>query len=330
MTAMKFKLVNPYSDLDTTWHLLSVLVFFVLELSTTVSWANTSATTDTPNPVVSLKLHTPRNFGYVIGDEIDHKVALSVTKPFYLETEFLPKAGLLVDGLEIRELRIEQQTSKSSNDYLIHIRYLLLFGGKQPERHLTIPKINVRLYDGTRSASATIPEWSFVFSPLIPFQTKDADVSIRPAVNPPSMDLYFAQAGLWFSGGGILILLLIIARQNNLLPFLNTGEGPFQQAYRSLKQRHNSTPSTDAYRDALIDVHRAFDQTAGQKLFADQLAEFFETNPRFAPLSASTETFFEISRQTFFGQSQDIDLNDYPVKWLENLCRQFKKIERRL
>ncbi len=329
MMAMKYKVGNTFSGLHSIRPLLFIFMCPLLVLSNTVSWAKTSATINGHNPVLSLELQTPRNFGYVIGDEIDHKVALSVAKPFYLETEFLPKAGLLVDGLQIRQIRVEQQPSEHSTNYLIYVRYLLLFGGKQPERTLTIPEIKIRLYDGTHSALATVPKWFFVFSPLIPFQTKDAEVLIQPPVSPPILDLYFAQLGLWILGTTILILLFLIAWQHNLLPFLNTGESPFQQAYRSLKKRSNAVPSPNAYREALIDVHRAFDKTAGKKLFADQLAEFFDNNPRFASLSESTEIFFRISRQTFFGQFQNVDLNDYPVKWMENLCRQFRKIERR-
>ena len=310
------------------WIFFNPLVWLVFILFTELGYADPSAGIDDGNPVRSLKLRAPRNFGYVIGDEIEHEITIIVAKPYYLESEFLPKPGLLTDGLHIRQILIEQHATQQTTKYRIHIRYLLLFGGKQPERIMSIPAIPFRLYDGRRSASATIPKWTFVYSPLIPYQTKDEEVSIRPAVNPPLLDTSIPKTGLWVLASFIAILLAIIAWQKNLLPFLDSGQSPFKQACIDLKQRRTAQPASEGYRNALLDVHRALNQTAGETLFADHLTEFFDRNPEFSRLHASTELFFRISRQSFFEQPEMIDLKQYPVQWLENLCQQFRNIER--
>ncbi len=310
------------------WILLNPLVWLVFVLSIEVSCADPSTEIDDANPLLNLKLRTPRNFGYVIGDEIQHEITMTVAKPYYLESEFLPKTGLLTDGLQIRQIQIEQQVNQQTTEYRIHIRYLLLYGGKQPERNLFIPEIPIRLYDGKHSVSTTVSKWAFVYSPLIPFQTKDEEVSIRPPVNPPLLDTSILQIRLWISASAVAILLVFIAWQKNLLPFLYSGESPFNQACRNLKRWRNAQPDSDGYLSALMDVHRALNQTAGETLFADHLAEFFDFNPEFSRLRNSTELFFRISRQSFFDQHENIDLQHYPVKWLEDLCQQFRKIER--
>ncbi len=279
------------------------------------------------NPILNLDLDAPRDFGYVIGDIIHHSISLNIIKPYTLETDYLPRPGALNGGLEIHQIKVHKQESEQSNEYRIDLDYLILKGSKEPER-VFIPEVRMRLYDGQRSVLATVPKWGFSTAPLIPPQTKDENVLIRPAVEPPVLSTATHHWILSIMAGAITLLTSVMAWQRNLLPFLDFGSSPFKQACRNLKRWRGADPTSSAYRHALQDVHKALNETAGQTVFADYLSEFFGYNPHFNPLREPTEIFFKLSRQTFFEQPEQLDPRNYPVSWLENLCRRFRKIER--
>jgi mxaA protein len=51
-------------------------------------------------------------------------------------------------------------------------------------------------------------------------------------------------------------------------------------------------------------LHRAFDETAGQAVFAGQLARFFALHGEFEGTRTEAERFFRISREEFFSDAR--------------------------
>ncbi len=279
------------------------------------------------DPVLSLDLDAPRDFGYVIGDIIHHRISLNVIKPYVLESNYLPQPGTVSGELDIHQIRVHEQASEQSTEYRIDLDYQILKGSKEPEQ-VFVPALQMRLYDGEHSVTATVPKWGFSYAPLIPAQTKDENVLIRAAIEPPMLSTTIHHWLLLIMASAITLLATTLAWQRKLLPFLDLGCSPFKQACRNLKRWRGANATSPAYRQALRDVHKALNETAGQTVFADYLNEFFSYNPQFNPLREPTEIFFKISRQTFFEQPEQIDIRNYPISWLESLCQQFRKIER--
>jgi len=300
---------------------------FVVFLLSALVFVSPCTTASDRSPILNLDLDAPRDFGYVIGDIIHHKISLNIIKPYTLETNYLPQKGSFNRGLEIRQIRVHEQAAEQSTEYRIDIDYLILKGSQEPER-VFVPELRMRLYDGEHSVPAMIPKWGFSYAPLIPPQTKDKNVLIRPAIEPPMISATIHHWILSIIAGAVTLLMAIIAWQQKMLPFFDSGGGPFKQACRNLKRRRGAKPLSAAYRHALQDVHKALNATAGRTVFADYLREFFDYNPHFNPLREPTEIFFKISRQAFFEQPQHLDLKNYPISWLESLCRRYRKIER--
>jgi hypothetical protein len=58
-------------------------------------------------------------------------------------------------------------------------------------------------------------------------------------------------------------------------------------------------PGGGGYRQALVLLHRAFDETCGARLLAGDLERFFQQHPRHSQHRAGVIRFFESSRAVF-------------------------------
>ena len=76
--------------------------------------------------------------------------------------------------------------------------------------------------------------------------------------------------------------------------------------------------------EAMLVLHRAFDATAGHRLFADDLDNFFSRHKHFMPLQHRVVAFFETSRAVFFGAH--VQAPEVPM-WM-GLCRDLADAER--
>jgi mxaA protein len=81
----------------------------------------------------------------------------------------------------------------------------------------------------------------------------------------------------------------------------------------------------NAARDAMLELHRAFDATAGRRVLAADIDGFIEQHKRFGGLKQDIETFFAASRTFFFGPVQDAAL---PLDRLAALGRRLMRAER--
>jgi mxaA protein len=73
----------------------------------------------------------------------------------------------------------------------------------------------------------------------------------------------------------------------------------------------------------MLVLHRAFDATAGRRVFADDLDAFISRHQHFLPLRNRIAAFFEMSRAVFFGvgvQAPDV------ASWM-GLCRDLARAE---
>ena len=80
----------------------------------------------------------------------------------------------------------------------------------------------------------------------------------------------------------------------------------------------------DAALEAMLVLHRAFDATAGRRMFADDLDAFISHHKQFIPLRQRIGAFFEVSRGVFFGAN--VQVPDV-ASWV-GLCRDLANAER--
>jgi mxaA protein len=82
------------------------------------------------------------------------------------------------------------------------------------------------------------------------------------------------------------------------------------------------------YLEALLRVHRAFDESARGRLLSEDVAQFISHAPRFRPLEDEIARFFDASRQAFFGTDADAAMQSFPPARLNALLNRLVAAER--
>ncbi len=269
-------------------------------------------------PPVAVEWQTPPPFGYGVGSVIRHQVELFVSAPWQLDIAQLPAPGPLNRWLEIRDLAYAQWQESAGVRYQLRIDYQI-FPSLHQASVLEIPSLPLTLITSTgKQQSVSIPAWSFTANPLIPPQWSDAQVEIRPLWQPQAVDLTPHWQRLLGIGAGLLLVGLTLAWRYRI-PWRKL---PFAYALPKIRR----AVRTGQVETAFLAFHQALNETAGQALFVQQLAEFLDHKPAFAPLQDALQQFFEHSQRLFYSRRQDLD-----PKWLiglERLCYACAKAEK--
>lgn len=268
-----------------------------------------------------------RDSGYVLGDLIEQRVELHAPRGAKLEPESVPAQGRINNWLELRERRIEHH----ANRYEITLVYQV-FGAVETALQLAIPGFRLRLSDGDQPASAEIAPQPFYLSPVLPAVLADADRKPRatPAPDP------FPEKPLLLSAGLALLLAillgLLLAWSYDRLPFLPRSPGPLTRLFRKLRRKRAAELQGPAYLELLQDVQTAFNRSANETLYADNLGVLFERSPSLTPLRERIEALFEHSRNVFYGTPIQtlIPAQSWPAADVIELCRAARDCERGL
>ncbi len=292
-------------------------------------WAGLAGADSEPprEPFHSVGLSAPRTFGYVLGDVIEHEIAVSIERPYTLETALLPKPGQVNEWLEVRAVDTRGRRQKNRNDYVIGIRYQIFRATKATEA-VTIPAVPLHFHSDAGSFEDRTPAWQFTLAPLIPSRARDDEIVIRPDREPMPYAVAPSVRVLGLSLAGVLAVSCYLAWRCDALPFRNRNRGPFANALRAMQQLGKRPPAAESYRAALRLLHRALNDTAGETVFAGRLEHFFRHQPAFAASREKLARFFRLSQQMFFTSPAPPIPNEYPLAWLETLCRECRAIER--
>jgi hypothetical protein len=265
-----------------------------------------------------VRVESPRDYGYTIGDRIVQRVTLSLSDPYRLLSDDLPEAGRLDHWLARDPVVVDEQADAGGIVYRIDLGYRIV--NLEPDiEQLTIPARRLRFSDGRGALGATVPEWSFrvawLSDPARPAGTLQPDRSPQP-LNPPWIELGTA-------GTGLLLALGLLGYRYGRLPFLS--RGPFDRALREL---HRLPAPWDAARQriAMRVVHAAFDRAAGGTVLGERLDELFRRQPRLAALRSAIEEFFARSAALFF--QADPELPPPNREELIRLCRRCRDVLR--
>jgi mxaA protein len=275
-------------------------------------------------PPPRVELSAPRDYGYVMGDLIEHTLTATVPESYTLETGFLPKPGALDEWLEVRSVNWDENRANGETRYRIRVIYQLFKGVRSPEKAV-VPALPLR-FAGAEPLEAKAPAWEFTVTPLIPPQLADENVAIRGSLPPAPVAAAPHRHRLLAYLAGALSLCGGLAWQK----WGRTHRArPFARARRELKKLLRSPASPERFRAAVKLLHRALDETAGGTLFAGQVDRFCASRPAFAEIREELAGFFALSRRLFFTAPEVAVPSDYPAERLENLCRRCAAAERR-
>ncbi|WP_108682296.1 nonribosomal peptide synthetase MxaA [Methyloceanibacter sp. wino2] len=283
------------------------------------------------SPVLSVSTVEPRGFGYFVGDLLTREVHVDVAKPYVLEAASQPKPGRLAYWLDLRSVDLTEREETGATRYRLKLVYQTLYVPLSPaERYL--PAFELRFKDGDDVAVAKVPPFKFVMAPLrevIPeVPAEGPEGYLRPDAKPQAVstrrDRILFGIGLGLAG----LALIFLAYDRAWWPFRARPDRPFARASRRLRflARLNDD---EAYREGLLDLHRAFDASAGRRVLAEDVGGFLESHAVFRAQEREIDRFFAASRQAFFANDVSGAEKSMPLPAMAALGAELSAAERR-
>ena len=258
-----------------------------------------------------------RDFGILVGDVMRASAAIRVVPGTVLDRSSLPAAGPVSASIDVR--RVDVAESRDGALVTIRVDYQSFFAPPEVAQ-AEVPGYSAVFSCNGARLSAAIPAFTFTASPF----RHDLQAATDPALLRPDHPAVLARdpAAPWLTlAGGALALpagLMLLARSGwGLRPM----RGPFAAADRHIAGLARS----QAGPGALQALHRAFDATAGRRVFAGDVDSFLDQHPHFAPLRGDIEDFFLASREAFFGPGAATP----PWHELARVARALRRAERR-
>lgn len=272
----------------------------------------------------NVDVHNPRPFGYVIGDVVAQRIVLLTPPDQELAPDALPKPGRVDLWLERRAPRVTTGRAGEARRHEIVIEYQIV-NAPTDVTTIALPPLSLPLHGAQGVVDEAVAEWPVTVAPITPqyVLARAGLEEMRPDLPPPAIDTSAHVARVMLYGAALACIIGYFALRRFGLPWLPDSRPPFARACADLRRLARQPSGRDAYRAGLRRVHRAFDETAGHTVFAEQLWTFLERHPHFAPLASDAERFFADSRREFFGAGSD----SHSLQWLTEFGRHCRRAE---
>jgi len=278
-------------------------------------------------PAIDVSAREPRAYGHVVGDRIQRALRLQLPAGYRFERASLPKEGEQAYWLDLVAVDMDADSDRGGTVTVV-LDYQLFYAPLQASRR-ELPALNLSAADAAGARiTARVPAFVFTMSPILElnpdagFGDSDNDLLLgdeRPRLRAVSLPRRAALIALAVG----LLAIVCWAWAARRLP--GRARGPFAVALVRLRRLRRTRPTTDS---VLRTVHRAFDETAGRAVFADDLDMFIAAHPTFADMADDIAGFFEFSRRYFFAASAPADCDrQVLIARLERLARRCRKRE---
>ncbi len=295
----------------------------------------------------AVNVYEPRNFGYFIGDTIERKVEVVTSGSTELFTAALPRPGALTYWLDLIAVDHHEREENGHKVYDITLKYQIFYSALEAT-HLDIPAFPLKFKNpssvapdgsGPTDASAagnyaaSVPVLRLVLSPLrdivlddlMPEKTKDISDVMRPDAVPQEIGTMPKERVLTASLVTLAACGILLLWHYAIWPFGKRQGRPFTQADRLIRAIGGSHAP---YREALLILHRAFDEAAGRRLFAGDVSAFIAKHRNFANLTPRLRDFFENSRLYFFSDDRQAAEQHFPIEDVRTLAADLAREER--
>jgi len=249
-----------------------------------------------------LTVDSPRAFGWRIGDRFERDIVLRLHAPYRFDRDSLPAAGRLTHWLALSPPRVDERRGVGVNEYRIRLAYR--FVNVSPDHpDIALPELLLRMSDGKDTQQALIPASRLRVGTITDFKTRDlGPQDLRPARPPPLLP--YPTRRIAAAGGGLAVALAGLA-------WLRWGGAfgarrrPFTALTRRFAAGRAAAWEATAYAEALREIHRAFNATAGRAVFDGTLDDFFAEHARYAALERDIREFFQRSTAYFYRGTDD-------------------------
>lgn len=267
-------------------------------------------------PISRFELQTPRPFGYLIGDEIRHRVVVETGSDMSLNPNSVPRQGKVNRWLNLNMVKIE-----TGGDTVIDLVYQVFYAPNEVKM-LAVPGFNLQFNQAGKSVEQAVPAWNFTLSPLKELAVRKNAGGLnymRPDALPTPLPTQAQRLGIYAS----LTLVLFTA---GYLAYLY-GYFPAWPKRRIFKRAAGelSRLSERELERGLAVIHHALNTLNGRPLFNHRLRDFYQAHPEYRGAAESMEWFFNFSNQVLFAGKQDFGDDDWCK--LNDLCRLCREIE---
>jgi mxaA protein len=265
------------------------------------------------------ELQTPRPFGYVIGDEISHRIIIETRKDMRLISDSIPKEGAINRWLNLKHVTVD--SNNESGLMTIDLLYQVFYAPNEVKM-LTVPSFILRFNQAGKTVDQLTPEWHFTLSPLKELaDRKDSNGLnyIRPDALPPPIPTNNHWLVVYISLGLSFLIGIYLTYLYSFFPIWNKRR-IFKQALRKLT--FNSQQNIEA---DLVVIHHAFNILNKQPLFKHHLYLFYQNHPEYKIASRDIGWFFDFSNQVLFAGKRNF-VNEDRLK-LRELCQVCSEIE---
>lgn len=263
--------------------------------------APASAAASGPLPRL-LRVEPPRDSAHHIGDQVVYRALLAWPPGWDLERDGLRAPTRENPPVELLGHRLARAAAECSDCRWLSVDWQV-FKAVQLTSDLVLPAATLRLRKGAQTVELRLPASPLAVSPLVPWERRANWVqSMRPGWQVALFDVRarLIEAGAWLTAA-LLALAGWAWSSGRWLP--RRAGRPFAQAWRSSRARRLRAPQGQSAQADAQDLrcwHRAFDASAGQALFAQDLDAFFAAHPEFAPLADPVRALFAASQRAFF------------------------------
>lgn len=266
-------------------------------------------------------LDTPRPYGYTIGDTIRHLV--TVEPGYRPDEDSLPKPGPVNRWLELRRVSADEGPDTG---HRLTLEYQVFYA-PLTVKPLKIPGFALRLHGPGGPVAAEVPDWPFSMAPIhgLAVLSGGGLEPLRPDALPEPPGTASPLAGL---GAFVLVglaSLLYLGHLHGRFDFGRRGKH-FREASLTLRRLQRAGAGPAELRAGFACVHRAFDRTLGEPLFAERLPETLVGRAGYDGLRREIEDFFRASYSLFFGDGALAE--DFTLARLDSLCLACLRAER--
>lgn len=289
---------------------ISLLIFLCL-----------SSCNDTQNNVITDFEHlTPRPFGYLIGDEIKHRVIIETTDNAKLNQANLPTQGILNRWLNLNQIHVTEKPITSGFHYEIELIYQVFYA-PQAAKMLTIPSVTLTFNQAENALEKIIPAWQFTISPLREIQMRKDEHGeyMRSSQPAPLLSSSYAIEKLLFS------LASVVFSGTWLAYFYGFISLPRRKIFKKTQQKLLKLQEND-FEKGFILMHGALNTLNGKPLFSSQVANFCQQHPQYESAKTLLDEFFKVSTSYFFA-NQTVNAKE-TLALIKKSCQLCAAIER--
>jgi mxaA protein len=272
--------------------------------------------------ILSVTVQPPaRDFGYYVGDVLSSDAIITVGPGTILDANSLPYASPVTPSIDLRRATVSEAAVAGGGRRITIRTEYQTFATPDEVARVEIPGYELVFSQAGKRLAVNVPGFGFSVSPF----RHDIQATVDPALikpdHPPAfIDTTWPRIKLFAALATALTALLWLAATEQWLPWRRSARQPFAQAFARIR-RAGEEP--EAWRI----LHRAFDETAGTRVFSGDIESFLAEHARFASHRADIENFFAASHEKFFTPANDTTV--LPPHHLENLCRRLARAERR-